>query len=456
MNEDLEGFTNKVPNIKKKEGDTMSLVLASRATVYDRYAISRRFSTQETAINVVQGNIALLVSASEIEELKNGNKTMYSRLSSVEVNLNSITLAVSSSEYKDINGVLNAITQARASIVINSQEIELKVSKNSIISSINQSAEAVQIAANKIALTGNGVIDILNSGTTTINARRINLNGIVTANENFKILSDGSMEARNGKFIGDINGGSACLDSRIVADKDVSGQLMIVGDGLINRCILSDDRLQFTNGSFFARDTNMIDIRLDRDSSVKNQIIMRTNMLKHPNISFYENEELKTSIGGDGVSAPDVHSFGNLYGEFLLFGRASTPGSITIGDYAWIKNLSVSGHKNRIVETEHFGVIAQSAYETAEPMFGDVGHGIINKYGECVIFIDPKFAETVSTEYGYYVFITKYSAGDVWVEKKELATFTISGTPGLEFDWEIKAHQKGYEHDRLKQVEVPN
>ena len=135
----------------------------------------------------MQGNIALLVSASEIEELKNGNKTMYSRLASVELNLNSITLAVSSSEYKDINGVLSAITQARASITVNAQQIELKVSKNSVISSINQSAEEVQINANKIALTGNGIINILNTGTTTINASRINLNGIVTANQ-YKII----------------------------------------------------------------------------------------------------------------------------------------------------------------------------------------------------------------------------------------------------------------------------
>ena len=48
----------------------MSLILASRATVYDRYAISRKFTAQETAINVIQGNISLLISASEIEELK--------------------------------------------------------------------------------------------------------------------------------------------------------------------------------------------------------------------------------------------------------------------------------------------------------------------------------------------------------------------------------------------------
>ena len=172
----------------------MSLILASRATVYDRYAISRKFTAQETAINVIQGNISLLISASEIEELKNGDKTMYSKLSAVEMDLNSINLAVSSSEYKDINGVLSAITQAKASIELNSQEIELKVSKDSLISTINQSAEAVSIDANKI-----------------------NLNGVVTANENFKILQDGSMEAKNGRFAGTLQAASGTFTGALQA-----------------------------------------------------------------------------------------------------------------------------------------------------------------------------------------------------------------------------------------------
>lgn len=407
----------------------MSLILASRATVYDRYAISRRFTAQETAINVVQGNIALLVSASEIEELKNGNKTMYSRLASVEMNLSSITLAVSSSEYKDINGVLSAITQARTSITLNSQQIELKVSKDSLISTINQSAELV-----------------------AINASKIDLNGVVTANQNFKILTDGSMEARNGKFRGHINGGSVYLDEKQFGG-DSTAQMAIKGDGLYDYCILSDFELQFTDGAFFENDCNMIKITIDRDKSVKNQIRMNTNSGGHPSITFYENSILKTSLGGSGIISPSI-SADTLYGEQLIFSNATTSGNITIGNYAYITNLNVSGYKNRIVKTKNFGIVAQSAYETAEPMFGDLGHGIINGYGECIIFIDPKFAETVSTEYGYYVFVTKCSVGDVWIKEKKLDTFTIAGTPGLEFDWEIKAHQKGYERDRLRSVDL--
>lgn len=56
-------------------------------------------------------------------------------------------------------------------------KFESKVDKDGVISSINQSNEEISINANKI-----------------------NLNGAVTANENFKILNDGSMETKNATF----------------------------------------------------------------------------------------------------------------------------------------------------------------------------------------------------------------------------------------------------------------
>lgn len=385
----------------------MAIALTSRATVYDRYAISRKFTAQETAINVVQGSISLFAAESEITELKNGNKTMYSKLASVELDLKSITLAVSSSEYQDINGVLSAITQARASITLNSQLIELKVSKDSIVSTINQSAEAVKINANKIELTGNGIIDILNTGTTTINAPRINLNGVVTANENFKILTDGSMVAQNGLFNGNVD-------------------------------ISSPDR--FTRG-----------VKV-RNPNTGESGTLQTGYLGIGGVTTNSNVMYVNIFGGDTSTE---------YGSpFILLYKNGVQATIspTIVNFSnasvRCESLLVSGSKNRIIKTKSFGVVAQSAYETAEPMFGDVGHGEINEFGECIVFIDPKFAETVSTEYGYYVFITKYKEGDAWVSEKDLTTFTISGEPGLEFDWEIKAHQKGYETDRLKTVEI--
>lgn len=387
----------------------MAIALTSRATVYDRYAISRKFTAQETAINIVQGSISLFATESEITELKNGNKTMYSRLATVELDLNSITLAVSSSEYQDINGVLSAITQARASITLNTQQILLKVSKDSVISSINQTAESVKIDANKIELTGNGLINILNTGTTTINAPRINLNGVVTANENFKILADGSMVAQNGLFNGNVD-------------------------------ISSPDR--FTRG-----------VKV-RNQNTGESGTLQAGYLGIGGVTTNSNVMYVNIFGGE-TSSEYGSPFILLYKNGVM--SSIYPDKIDMRNGAvWCDSLSVTGSKNRIVKTKSYGVVAQSAYETAEPMFGDMGHGVINEFGECIVFIDPKFSETVSTEYGYYVFISKYSSGDVWISKKDLTTFTVAGTHGLEFDWELKAHQKGYETDRLKTVELPD
>ena len=72
-------------------------------------------------------------------------------------------------------------------------EVSKKVGKDEIKSAINQSAEKIKIQANNIEFEGT-----------------------VTANENFKILEDGSIEAKNGSFSGNINlaDGSEILGGR--------------------------------------------------------------------------------------------------------------------------------------------------------------------------------------------------------------------------------------------------
>ena len=71
-------------------------------------------------------------------------------------------------------------------------EISSKVSTNGVISAINQTAESIKIHAN-----------------------RISLEGIITANGNIKILEDGSIEAKNGKFNGLITGDNTTIDGLV-------------------------------------------------------------------------------------------------------------------------------------------------------------------------------------------------------------------------------------------------
>lgn len=112
-------------------------------------------------------------------------------------------------------------------------------------------------------------------------------------------------------------------------------------------------------------------------------------------------------------------------------------------------DFDVLGEKSRAVKTRSYGMVRQSAYETASPMFGDVGCGEIGEDGNCYIAIDPVFAATVNLECEYQVFLQKYGSGDVWVSYRTPAFFIVCGTPGLKFGWELKAKQSGYEQNRL-------
>lgn len=100
-----------------------------------------------------------------------------------------------------------------------------------------------------------------------IKATNIQLEGLVTANENFKILADGSIEAVNGKFKGEINsnkgniGGFSIGDGRIGVKVDNAqeatfGNLAIYKDffrvgGEKGYVMFGDDVIPFTAGGAF-------------------------------------------------------------------------------------------------------------------------------------------------------------------------------------------------------------
>ena len=83
-----------------------------------------------------------------------------------------------------------------------------KVDKNQIISSINQTAEAVKINANKIELTGEVVANAINGGSTTINGSKITT-GTITANQiNTKTLTADMITSGTFKGTSFLAGGS--------------------------------------------------------------------------------------------------------------------------------------------------------------------------------------------------------------------------------------------------------
>lgn len=127
---------------------------------------------------------------SDAENYTDGELKKYYTKSEVETSIktleDSVLLSAKETVEQYVDGKLkNYSTSAQINVKTDSIETEVrkKVGKSEIVSIINQSAEEIKIAANKISLEG-----------------------IVTVNDRFKVLSDGSIECTNGKFTGTITG----------------------------------------------------------------------------------------------------------------------------------------------------------------------------------------------------------------------------------------------------------
>lgn len=130
-------------------------------------------------------------------------------------------------------------------------------------------------------------------------------------------------------------------------------------------------------------------------------------------------------------------------------------GSIRCGESISCKNLIATGTKNRLVKTKDYGNRTLNAYETASCFFGDIGESQTDSNGEVIINIDDIFLQTVNTTEEYHVFISKYGKGDIWVEERNENMFKVKSTlPNVKFSYEIKAKQKNYESERLKEIQI--
>lgn len=276
------------------------------------------------------------------------------------------------------------IESTHSQINIIQSSIESKVSKNGIISSINQSSEKVSISAGKI-----------------------NFNGLVTANNYFQILTDGSFVATYGTL-----GGWTVKDGIIK-----SNDQKIVLDPVNNKIYFDDGDDDFvTELSPYGTRTNFLTVD---GGIVGGDAALLISAASSSRIQFYD------SFSDDGED------------EIKLQG-----------------NLEVRGTKSRVARTENFSDRLLYCYETPTPMFGDLGCGKTNDRGIAIVDIDPAFSETINSGIEYQVFLQKEGDGDIWIAEKDTEFFMVRGTPNLKFSWELKCIQKNFEHLRLDEKEV--
>lgn len=342
-------------------------------------------------------------------------------------------------------------------------EIAKKVGSDEVITKINASAEGITINTNKLNLTGVlTATDVGATGTTVINGSRIsggtitlggvnNGNGVVRvldANGNQVFLANNAgMTAIAGTIGGWTIGDSAISwkssdNTKTTVLNGTDGTITVEYDnlfGLVMGVFRNESQRQYYSGlRFFGRDSNFNKSEVARLQAGASSIGQKTldlaldsrfiihKQLDYPDMTI---SDYVIAIYPTSTTVADIYGGVNIYGD-----------------------LSVNGNKNRVIKTEHYGDRAISAYETAEPYFGDIGQGVTDESGECIVPIEEIFSETVDLDTEYQVFLQKEGPGDIWVQEKAKDHFTVKGTPGLKFAWELKAKQIDHGGKRLKEI----
>jgi hypothetical protein len=166
----------------------------------------------------------------------------------------------------------------------------------------------------------------------------------------------------------------------------------------------------------------------------------------------YSASTIANTITVNGISASTIEATQTITAGGIIKSKShvEASGHLYSGSTGTdLADLSVRGTKKRIFPTKNYGTQAFYCYEMASPVFGDIGEAFISEDGACLIDIDDIFQESTNVRIEYYVFLQKEGDGDCWIDKKEQTYFTVKGTPGLKFAFEIKARQADYEHMRF-------
>ena len=278
--------------------------------------------------------------------------------------------------YSTTEQMNSAIKQKADSI---ETEVSKKVGSAEIISKINQSPESV-----------------------AINASKISLNGVVTANSNFKIKTDGSAETKSLK----ITGGSL----------EIGGNCEITRKG--NVFALSPN---FVSGMYLS---NEVSIGVDLSQKSYSMI------MGYVGKDVFVGESTSTLRGYGFTANNDIYAYGKL---------------------------GCMGEKTRIIHTDDGRNAEMYAYETASPTFGDIGTGKIDNDGYCYVYLENDFLATIEKNMKYHVTLTAKGPGELYVEStnENDGYFLVKGTPKLEFYWEARVRQKGCRDTRIEESNIP-
>ena len=157
----------------------------------------------------------------KIGDIDGLSNTLSTQSASITANSNAITAEVKRAT--EAEGSLSSRITVNANS-ITSEVTRAKGAEEKLSTSITQNANNIALKVSKTDYNGKEVVSLINqtAEAVSINANKINLNGAVTANNYFKINTDGSMESISGKI-----GGWTIAKTYIGASVDGKGSIYI-------------------------------------------------------------------------------------------------------------------------------------------------------------------------------------------------------------------------------------
>lgn len=286
----VDGFSTQIGDI---EGNISSIT-------QDLTSVTQRVTTAE-------GNISTLTTS--VNGISGRVEDVEGNFADLQINLNGLTTTVSQ------QGIgLSQVQQTVEGLSTTVEDVDGRLSSLNItvngfsgrISDTEGNITTIQGTINgwssTVEKSGIIVSQILQEDDTIlIKANQIELEGLVTANENFKILEDGSIEAQNGTFIGTIESNSA--GDRIIIDPEERALKLKSYDNLDVVKIATYEE----DGAYFPA------IRL---SFYDNGVIGDWSYLTNRSLNFHTNDILKgTEIGSDYITTYEGNSIFHVRGR---------------------------------------------------------------------------------------------------------------------------------------------
>ncbi|WP_058993615.1 phage tail spike protein [Sarcina ventriculi] len=367
------------------------------------------------------------------------------------------------------------------------QTVSKKVGKNEIISSINQTAEAIKIKANKIDLDGyvwvstqltaphiTGKVQMyMETGSIFSSDGEMNVKRFYgMPNGTFNVESTATFANQiYGKTTGVFDGNLTCK-SKLISNTGAITRDFSVGALLTAQNFTLANNASIGGTCYCNSQETTYDSNVGRNLVVNNNTRTKTlsvtgdstlNALSTATITNTGNATIRGTLTAQNqmvnnnltVSRNMYAYAGEVTTSLTIGGTVYANGNVNIQRHLWANSLAISGSKNCVQETENFGKRLVNAYETADYLFGDIGESVVEN-GESVVWIDDIFKEIISTDYEYQVFITKYGKGDIWVSERHQDYFVVQAENDIQFGWEIKGKRKGYENYRLEEYVEEN